>query len=99
MSYVIFEIKNEDSSKINTVVKDDLVSRQSIIIRDANSLEVKGDSTYLKVEGNDAALKRAQKLAKELGFTKLNKNKTKEINEKITAQDDSAANGIGMIFD
>ena len=68
-------------------------------MRDANSLEVKGDFTYLKVEGSNVALKRAQELADELGFKKLNKNKTKEINEKITAQDDSAASGIGMIFD
>jgi len=99
MVYVIFEVKSEDSGKINTILKDDLVSRQSITSRDANSLEIKGDDTYLKIEGSEEGLKKAEQIAKELGFKKLNKKKAKEVDEKIKAQDDSAASGMGMIFD
>jgi hypothetical protein len=99
MTYIIFEVKKEDSGKINTVVKDDLVSRQSITTRDASSLDIKGESTYLKIEGSEDGLKRAKELAKELEFKQLGDKQSKEINEKISAQDDSAASGIGMIFD
>lgn len=99
MTYLIFEVKKEDSGKINTVIKDDLVSRQSITTRDASSLDIKGESTYLKVEGSKEGLKRAKELADELSLKKLTEKKAKEINEKIAAQDDSAASGIGMIFD
>lgn len=99
MPYVIFEVKKENSGKINTITKDDLVSRQSITTRDASSLEIKGEATYLKVEGSKDALKKAEELAKELGFKKLDEKKAKGINEKIDIQDDSAASGIGMIFD
>lgn len=99
MTYVIFEVKKENSGKINTIIKDDLVSRQSIITRDASSLEIKGEATYLKIEGSKEALKKAEELAKELGFKKLDKKQVKEVNVKIETQDDSAASGMGMIFD
>ena len=99
MAYVIFEVKKEDSGKINAIVKDDLVSRQSITTRDASSLEIKGETTFLKIEGSENAIKKAEKLAKELGFKKLDKKQSKNVDEKISAQDDSAASGMGMIFD
>jgi len=99
LAYVIFEVKSEDVGKINKLVKDDLVSRQSILTRDSSSLEVKGDVSYVKIEGSDKGLKRAEELAKELHFKKLAIKKAKEINEKIREQEDSAASGMGMIFD
>jgi hypothetical protein len=81
------------------LIKDDLVSRQSILTRDSNSLEIKGDVSYVKIEGSDKGLKRAGELAKELKFKKLATKKAKEVNEKIQKQEDSAASGMGMIFD
>jgi len=99
MTYVIFEVKKENSGKINTIIKDDLVSRQSIITRDASSLDMKGEATYLKIEGSEEALKKAEELAKGLGLKKLDGKQAKGVNEKIEVQDDSAASGMGMIFD
>jgi hypothetical protein len=97
--YVIFEVKSAEAGKINTIIKDDLVSRQSIVIRDANSLDIKGEVSYLKVEGSTEGLKRAEQLAKELGMKKLPEKKAKKLDEKIKEQEDSAATGMGMIFD
>ena len=99
MAYTIFEVKSEDVGKINKLIKDDLVSRQSILTRDSNSLDLKGDISFVKIEGSDKGLKRAEELAKELGFKKLNQKKAKGINNKIIEQEDSAASGLGMIFD
>lgn len=99
MPYVIFEVKAAEAGKINTLIKDDLVSRQSIVIRDANSLDIKEEVSYLKVEGSTDGVKRAEKLAKELGMTKLPKKKAQTIDDKIKEQEDSAATGMGMIFD
>jgi hypothetical protein len=99
MAYVIFEIKSAEVGKIQTMLQDDIVNRQSIVIRDANSLDIKESVSYLKVEGSDAGLKRAEELAKELEITKLPEKKAKEIDEKIKQQEDSAATGMGMIFD
>ena len=99
MTYVIFEVKSKESGKINKLIKDDLVSRQSILTRDSNSLDMKGDFQYVKIEGSEDGVKRALELAKELEFKKLDKKKAKEINVKIEEQEDSAASGMGMIFD
>lgn len=99
MAYVIFEIKKEDSGKINKLIKDDLVSRQSILTRDSSSLDIKGEVSFVKIEGSDKGLKQAEGLAKELGFKKLSEKEAKGINDKIAEQEDSAASGIGMIFD
>lgn len=99
MTYVIFEVKSENSGKINKLIKDDLVSRQSILTRDSNSLDTKGDYSYVKIEGSKEGIKRAEELAKELKLKKLDRKKAKKINDKIEEQEDSAASGIGMIFD
>ena len=99
MAYVIFEVKNEDAGKINNIIKDDLVSRQSILTRDSSSLNLDGEFLYLKIEGSENGLKRAEELAKEQKFKKLDDKKAKEVNEKIEEQEDSAASGMGMIFD
>jgi hypothetical protein len=96
---VIFEVKTADAGKITTIIKDDLIGRQSIVIRDANSLDVKGEVSYLKIEGSKEGLQRAEELAKELGLKKLSEKKATTINKKIEAQEDSAATGMGMIFD
>ena len=99
MTYVIFEVKSEDVGKINTLTKDDLISRQSILTRDASSLDLDGEVSYVKIEGSDNGLKRAKEMAKELKFKKLDKKKAEKVNKKITEQEDSAASGMGMIFD
>jgi hypothetical protein len=99
MSYVIFEVKSAETGKIQTMLQDDIVNRQSIVIRDANSLEMKGTASYLKVEGSPEGLKRAEELAKEFGMKKVPDRKAKKIDEKIKEQEDSAATGMGLIFD
>jgi hypothetical protein len=99
MVFVIFEIKSEDAGKINNVIKEDIVSRQSILTRDSSSLGIKGEALYLKIEGSIEGVKKAEELSKEQGFKKLNKKKAEDVNNKITEQEDSAASGMGMIFD
>lgn len=97
--FVIFEVKSEDASKINSMISDDIVSRQSILTRDSSSLNLKGQFLYLKIEGSDAGIKKAEELAKELKLKKIDAKKAKKINEKIQEQEESAASGMGMIFD
>ena len=99
MTYIIFEVESENLGNINKLIKDDLVSRQSILTRDSSSLDLKGDLSYVKIEGSDNGLKRAEEIAKELGMKKLDEKKANEINKKIEEQEDSAASGMGMIFD
>jgi len=99
LTYIIFEIKSDEVGKIDKIIKDDLVSRQSILTRDSSSLNIKGQFSYLKIDGSKEGLEKAEELAKELGLKKLTAKKATEINKKIEEQEDSAATGMGMIFD
>jgi len=99
VTYLIFEVKSDEIGKINKLIKDDLISRQSILTRDSSSLNLKGEFSYLKIEGSEKGLKRAEELAKELELKKLDKKKAEGINKKMQEQEDSAASGMGMIFD
>jgi ABC-type uncharacterized transport system ATPase component len=99
VTYIIFEVKSENVGEIDKMIRDDLVSRQSILTRDSSSLDIKENVFYVKIEGSEEGLKKAKELAKELEFKKLGKKKAEEINKKIEEQEDSAASGMGMIFD
>ncbi len=99
MTYLIFEVKSDEIGKINKLIKDDLISRQSILTRDSSSLNLKGNFSYVKIEGSNDGLKRAKELAKDLELKKLDGKKAKEIDTKMQEQEDSAASGMGMIFD
>ena len=98
MTYIIFEVKSENISKINELLKDDIVSRQSILTRDSSSLNIDKDVSYLKIEGSSEGLKKAEELAKEYEFKKLSNKEADEVNKKIEEQENSAADGMGMIF-
>lgn len=98
MTYVIFEVKKEQIGKINDLIRDDLVSRQSILTRDAAALGIDKDVFYTKIEGSDEGLKRAKELAKELELEKLSEKDAEEVNIKIKEEEESAADGMGMIF-
>ena len=98
MVYVIFEVKKEQIGKVNEMLRDEVVNRQSILTRDAGSLGIDKDVFYTKVEGSEEGVKQAEDLAKEFEFVKLSKNDAKEVDEKIKKQEESAADGMGMIF-
>ena len=98
MAYVIFEVPSEQQSKINNLIKEDIISRQSILTRDAKALNIDKDVSYVKIEGSEDAIKKAEELAEELEFKKLDEKEASEINDKIREQEDSAADGMGMIF-
>ncbi len=99
MPFVIFEVKTPDTAKIQDLLKDDMTSRQSIVIRDAKALGIKEDVTYVQIEGSPEGVKHAEAVAKELGFATVPEKKAKEINDKIKQEENEAATGMGMIFD
>ena len=98
MVYVIFEVKKEELGKINEMLKDDTVNRQSILTRDASSIGIDKDVSFLRIEGSEEGLKRAEELAKEYEFSKLADSDAEDVNQKIKEQEDQAADGMGMIF-
>ena len=91
----VFELKPANLSKAQELLgKDDLTSRQSIYIRTAGSLNVKSDNTYLIMDGNADALKKAETLLSGLGAKAKNKD---EILKKFDAIENASAEGFGFL--
>jgi len=93
MSYVLFKVKKEDRSKVDTALKIDIISRQSITVRDGEGLGL-DKSTYVLIEGSDEAVAEAKKA---FDFAEIPEN-SQEIYRKLKEQEDDAASGMGLIF-
>jgi len=63
MSYVIFSVEKSQVSKVNQILRDDMVSRQSIVLRDASALNIEKDVRYVLIEGTDEAILRGGRFA------------------------------------
>ncbi|UCF08583.1 MAG: hypothetical protein JSW28_02525 [Thermoplasmata archaeon] len=97
MNYVIFSVDKSHVSKINQILRDDLVSRQSISVRDASALNIEKDIRYVLIEGTDEAIKKAEELFTDIG-TKEDEEEAKTIYNKIKSEESDVAEGVGFIF-
>ena len=100
--YIVFEVERANVRKADGVLKDDLVSRQSIVVRDAKVMDIKEfkdkDVQFILIEGgSQEALDRAKKLFEGLGKPLPDKDAAL-VHTKIHEQDESAAAGVGMLF-
>ncbi len=94
MAYAIFSVKKEDIDKVDEILKDDVVSRQSIVVRNADALNIKKDVQFILIEGDQKAIKKAEELFKGIG----KKEKSKKIYEKFKEEENDVAEGVGFIF-
>ena len=93
----IFKIEKEKEGEIEGAMKDDLVSRQSITVKDSRSLDMDTNCIYVKIEGSEEGIERATKIFEEFG-EKLSDKKAREIDDKIREVEESASEGMGAIF-
>jgi hypothetical protein len=97
MSYAIFSVEKTQASKINKILRDDLISRQSILVRDAEALDIKKDVRFVLIEGTEEALKKAEELFSETG-DKVGATEAEDIYKKIKSEESKVASGVGFIF-
>jgi len=95
--YRVFRFLAPEAEKADLLLKDDLVSRQSVTVRDARSLGLPGTDRYVLVEGGEAGMARAVELLK--GITQsLDGAEADRVYRRFRAQDEEAASGMGFIF-
>ena len=97
MGTIVFSIDNEHKGKIREITSDDLISRQSITIRDASALGFEAEEQIVVIEGEDSAIERSKELFKDIG-KEQDEAKTAEILEKLKSEEEGAAEGVGFIF-
>ena len=77
----VFLVSNENKNKaIDALKKDDMVSRGSIILKSAGSLEIDEEGYFLVLDAPEEAIKKAEELLK--GIAEKYKDK-ESIEEKI----------------
>ena len=94
--YRVFRLMSAQADQVNVLTADDVVSRQSVTVRDAKSLGLKGDDRYVVVEGSEAAVARATELLK--GIPPLKGAGAEDVYRRFRSQDEQAASGMGLIF-
>lgn len=95
MSYTVFAVA--DKGAVDDLYEDDLVSRQSITVRDGSALGRDDDVRYILLEGSDEAQAKAEELLGDAADT-LAEDEAEEIFEAIKERDEAGAQGMGAIF-
>ncbi len=78
-------------------MEDDLVSRQSVTLRDAEALGAPFKGLLLVIEGEEAAIKRFEEISGE-GVSKLHEKDAEGIYGMLKKEEEDAAEGVGFLF-
>ena len=94
---IIYEIEKSKVQKVkDTLLKDDLVARASILFKDGNALGFQ-NKYYCYISGVEEACKKSEELMKDLG-KKVDEKTKEQILLKIKQEEDQAIQGFGGIF-
>ena len=95
---IVLQLESKNLQKVKDVLlKDDTVSRASIVFKEGKSLIGK-EGYYCYISGGEEHCKRAVELSKDIAKEAEGKDKTKVI-KKIKEEQDKAAEGFGSIFE
>ncbi|MCD6226780.1 MAG: hypothetical protein J7J93_03235 [Candidatus Aenigmarchaeota archaeon] len=95
---IVIEIKKENLQKAKEILlKDDVVSRATIIFKEAKTLGFDNKNYYCYISGLEEQCEKAKELIKDI--SKLIENEKKdEIIKKIKEEENTALEGFGNIF-
>jgi len=95
---IVFNISTDKRAEAENLVRaDDVINRQSIIIRAAESLGISGlEKCYIMIiDGSEQAVQQAKELLKDKAEII---DDSRAIIEKIKEEEDNAVQGFGNIF-
>lgn len=95
MPYQVYRVKAADRDRLDRALGDDILSRQSLQVRDARHFGRPGSDLYLFVDGSDAGILRADALL--LDFAERAPDAA-ELHAALQEEDDEAASGLGALF-
>ena len=96
---VLYFVASDKFQEIEqALLKDDVVSRQSLTFRHASNYGKKEEGTYVKISGSDEALEKAKELIGENGQVVEDKEK-ETVLKRMTEEEDAAAKGFGSMFE
>ncbi len=78
-------------------LKDDVLWRQTRILRDAGPLGGAADEIYLYMEGSESAMGRADTLLGPIA-AKVDPARAEELHARFKAEEEMSAQGMGLMF-
>jgi hypothetical protein len=97
MPWILYEVPNDRRSKLDEVLRDDLIGRQSQKIRDAATLGGRSGHLYVQLDGSPEAVSRAEMLLKDVGV-KLPAKEAEALHARLQEEDEAASAGMGLFF-
>jgi hypothetical protein len=97
MAWTIFSVPSTRRTELDSVLRDDLVSRQSQKVREAGALGGPADTLYVLVEGSGDAVRRAEELLAPVG-ARLPPTEADSLYRRFKDEEDAASQGIGLFF-
>ena len=95
MAYVIVRLKSDEKVLEKSLLSEDIITRQSISIREGEALGKEGGVEYILVEGSEEAVERVKEIAPN---NILEGKEAEEIYNKIKAEEENAVSGMGFVF-
>jgi len=94
---IVLQVESKNFQKVKEILlKDDTVSRASIVIKDGKSLIAK-EGYFIYISGTKDQCKRAIEISKDVAKEAAEKDKA-EVISKIKEEQDKASTGFGGIF-
>ncbi|HUZ79145.1 MAG TPA: hypothetical protein VMV28_00755 [Thermoplasmata archaeon] len=97
MAAILFAVPSTRRAELDTILKEDRISRQSQKIRDAATLGGKAGELFVLVEGSEEAVKTAEEMFAKIG-TKLPPAEHEQVLRRMKEEDESASTGMGLFF-
>lgn len=97
MAWTIFSVPAAKRAELDTVLKDDLLSRQSQKVREASAVGGPAGTVYVLLEGSAGAVERADQLLAPVG-TKLPPAEADPLYRRFKDEEESASAGMGLFF-
>ncbi len=93
----VFLFPKESSSRSREILEDDLISRQSVTLRDARALGADRDGTLVFIQGDPTAIERFASLAEDAA-ERLKEDQATSLRAILREEEESAAEGVGFLF-
>ncbi len=97
MAWVIFEVPNDRRSKLDEVLRDDLLARQSHKLRDAATVGGRSGHLIIQIDGSPDAVAKAETMLRDVG-SRLPAKDAEALRARLQEEDEAASQGMGLLF-
>jgi hypothetical protein len=96
--FQVYRFPTSKRGAMDAALSDDILSRQSLVVRDSRHFGTPGDWIYLFVEGTEAGILRADAVLLDAAVGGERAPDASVLHQLLKDEEDAAASGLGSIF-